>query len=139
MKILKVTNTNNSIEDPEASSPYHDHTTEVLIVDDDPNVADVLQQLLEDEGFVVEYEGDGRAALLHIERRQPDVVLADMMMPRLDGVGLLREINSRWAMQINVILMSASETPVGLGVPFLQKPFDLDDVITTILNYPGYA
>lgn len=115
------------------------HTTQVLIVDDDPNVADVLQQLLEDEGFLVECEEDGRAALVHIERKQPDVVLADMKMPCLDGMGLLREIHSRWHDDINVILMSASETPIGLSVPFLQKPFDLDDVIATINNYPRYA
>ena len=107
-------------------------------MDDDPRVADVLQQLLEDEGFVVAHEDDGCNALIHIERKKPDVVLADMKMPRLGGVGLLREINSRWE-GIDVILMSASESPIGLTVPFLQKPFDLDDVISTICNYPGYA
>lgn len=107
-------------------------------MDDDPRVADVLQQLLEDEGFVVAHEDDGCSALIHIERKKPDVVLADMKMPRLGGEGLLREINSRWE-GIDVILMSASESPIGLTVPFLQKPFDLDDVIETICNYPGYA
>ena len=115
------------------------HIPGVLIVDDDPNVADVLQQLLEDEGFAVNYEGDGRAALRQIERKRPDVVLADMKMPRLGGVELLHEIVSRWNGDIDVILMSASETPVGLGVPFLQKPFDLDDVIFTIVNYPEHS
>lgn len=115
---------------------HNDHIPEVLIVDDDPRVADVLQQLLEDEGFLVDYEGDGCAALTHIERKQPDVVLADMKMPRLGGAGLLREINLRWSGEIDVILMSASESPIGLTVPFLRKPFDLDDVISTICNYP---
>ena len=95
------------------------HIPEVLIVDDDPNVADVLQQLLEDEGFAVNYE--------------------DMKMPRLGGVELLHEIVSRWNGDIDVSLMRASETPVGLGVPFLQKPFDLDDVIFTIVNYPEHS
>ncbi len=107
-------------------------------MDDDPRVADVLQQLLEDEGFVVAHEGDGCSALIHIERSQPDVVLADMKMPRLGGVGLLREINIRWE-QIDVILMSASESPAGLNVPFLRKPFDLDDVLSAICNYPNHA
>lgn len=99
----------------------------------------MLEQLLEDEGFIVSREGDGYSALTHIQRKKPDVVLADMRMPRLDGVGLLREIHSRWNDQIDVILMSATETPRGLNVPFLQKPFDLDDVITTICNYPNSA
>lgn len=124
-----------STKDSTACTRFQDHPPEVLIVDDDPCIAELLQQLLEDEGFVVAMEGDGRSALSHIERKQPDVVLADMRMPRLGGVGLLREINLRWN-GIDVILMSATESPRGLSVPFLQKPFDLDDVLTTICNYP---
>jgi len=106
---------------------------EILIVDDDPQIAEVLQQLLEDEGFVVAKEGDGRSALSRIEQNPPDVVLADMRMPRLGGVGLMREINMRFR-GIEVILMSATESPRGLSVPFLQKPFDLDEVVTTICS-----
>lgn len=136
---MKVQRNREIDREPFSETLHLEHPPEVLIVDDDPNVADVLQQLLEDEGFVVEYEGDGKAALIHIERKKPDVVLADMVMPRLDGVSLLQEIQARWNGKIDVILMSASETPIGLGVPFLQKPFDLDDVISTIVNYPGYA
>lgn len=113
-----------------------DPTKEVLIVDDDARVADVLRQLLEEEGFLVAQEGDGCAALMYIERQQPDVVLADMCMPRLGGLGLFHEIQRRWQ-DIDVILMSASESPTGLMVPFLKKPFDLEIVLNTIRNYPG--
>lgn len=108
----------------------------VLIVDDDPRVADVLQEILEEEGFSVSYECDGRSALDSIEKQQPDVVLADMRMPVMDGVTLLREITVRWC-HINVIMMSATESPAGLAVPFIQKPFDLDDVITMIHSRNG--
>lgn len=103
----------------------------VLIVDDDPRVADVLQELLEDEGFSVSYEGNGRQALHSIERSRPDVVLADMRMPVMDGITLLNEIIKRWN-DIDVIMMSATETPRDLPVPFIQKPFDLDEVISVI-------
>lgn len=103
----------------------------VLIVDDDPRVADVLQEFLEDEGFTVTYEINGKKALNAIERDPPDLVLADMRMPVMDGITLLREITNRWG-DIDVIMMSATESPHGLEVPFIQKPFDLDDVITTI-------
>lgn len=105
----------------------------VLIVDDDPRVADVLQELLEDEGFLVSYEGNGRKALHSIEQCQPDVVLADMRMPVMDGITLMHEITNRWN-GIDVIMMSATESPQGLPVPFIQKPFDLDEVITTICD-----
>lgn len=103
----------------------------VLIVDDDPRVADVLQEFLEDEGFSVSYEMNGRTALNAIERNQPDLVLADMRMPVMDGMTLLKEIRHRWD-DIDVIMMSATESPNGLRVPFIQKPFDLDEVITAI-------
>lgn len=116
----------------------HSRDTEaaVLIVDDDPRVGDVLQELLEDEGFVVSWEANGRKALDAIELNRPDVVLADMRMPVMDGVTLLHAICDRWA-GINVIMMSATESPAGLPVPFIQKPFDLDDVITTIYSCNG--
>lgn len=103
----------------------------VLIVDDDPRVADVLQELLEDEGFSVSYEGNGRKALHSIERNRPDVVLADIRMPVMDGITLLNEIIKRWN-DVDVIMMSATETPRDLPVPFIQKPFDLDEVISII-------
>lgn len=105
----------------------------VLIVDDDPNVTDVLQEFLEDEGFTVFCEENGCKALESIEQNRPDLVLADMRMPVMDGITLLREISVRWT-DVDVIMMSATESPAGLPVPFIQKPFDLDDVISTICD-----
>lgn len=108
----------------------------VLVVDDDPKVGEVLVELLSSEGFEVAYEVNGRKALNHIEQDRPNVVLADMKMPVMDGVTLLKEITHRWD-DIEVIMMSATESPSDLPVPFIQKPFDLDDVITTICHCQG--
>lgn len=113
-----------------------DHEPAVLIVDDDPRVGDVLQEFLKDEGFAVSYEENGRSALNAIERNPPDLVLADMRMPIMDGITLLHEISNRWG-NIDVIMMSATESPRGLSVPFLQKPFDLDEVISAICQCDG--
>jgi CheY-like chemotaxis protein len=135
---LKSQHTISRTNNPANRSKDQDHTLEVLIVDDDPQIAEVLQQLLEDEGYVVAKEPDGRSALSRIERNPPDVVLADMRMPRLGGVGLLREINLRFN-SIEVILMSATESPRGLSVPFLQKPFDFEEVLNAICNYQRQA
>lgn len=110
---------------------YPDHLPVVLVVDDDPRVGDVLQEFLASEGFTVSYASDGWAALRQIALDPPNVVLADMKMPLMDGVTLLKEIRHRWR-EIDVIMMSASESPIGLRAPFLQKPFDLDDVLETI-------
>lgn len=123
-------NTHNRVAPTNGARP--DNTDQaVLIVDDDPRIVDVLQAFLEDEGFEVYYECDGRSALYCIERNRPSVVLTDMRMPIMDGVTLLHEIHNRWS-DIDVIMMSATESPVGLQVPFIQKPFDLDDVISRI-------
>lgn len=123
---------NNEENDPRGSCQHRENgEAAVLIVDDDPRVGDVLQEVLKDEGFSVSYEDNGRNALHAIEREQPDLVLADMRMPVMDGITLMREISNRWN-NIEVIMMSATESPSGLEVPFIQKPFDLDEVITAI-------
>lgn len=105
----------------------------ILIVDDDPRVVSLLREFLEEEGFSVSYAGNGQNALYAIERNPPDVVLADIRMPVMDGMTLLREITNRWD-EIDVIMMSATESPAGLDVPFIQKPFDLNEVYTTICS-----
>lgn len=112
---------------------YPEMTPAVLVVDDDPKVGEVLVEFLSGEGFDVSYEMNGRKALNHIEHDRPNVVLADMRMPVMDGVTLLKEITHRWD-DIEVIMMSATESPAGLPVPFIQKPFDLNDVISTICH-----
>jgi PAS domain S-box-containing protein len=65
----------------------------LLIVDDDPNVADMIRQLLEDGQYHIEVAEDGLRALEMIEASPPDVVLLDLMLPRLDGFGFLERLN----------------------------------------------
>lgn len=107
------------------------YCTSVLVVDNDPQVAQLLEELLLEEGYCVESESDGESAIRTIERVKPDVVLADYMIPRLNGLVLLEEIHARWH-EINVILMSASAQPSEIPGLFIQKPFDLDVVVETI-------
>lgn len=119
------------LKGPRTKNQVDDDMPEVLVVDDDPQIAEVLEQLLREEGFRVAREADGLSALERIENARPKIVLADIRMPRLDGVSLLNEISKRWD-DVDVILMSATETPRGLSVPFLQKPFDFDALISTL-------
>ncbi len=64
----------------------------LLIADDDPLVPDLIRQLLEDQGCEIEAAGDGRAALAMLARRRPDVLLLDLLMPNLDGFGVLEQL-----------------------------------------------
>src|SRR5712691_10161513 len=61
----------------------------LLVVDDDPQVVDLVHQLLADQPYEIEAAVDGQVALEAIARRQPDVILLDLLMPRLDGFGVL--------------------------------------------------
>ena len=103
----------------------------VLVVDDDPFVADVLVSLFQDEGYAVTTANNGMSALHQIEQNPPDLVVADIKMPRMDGITLAQRIAARWD-SIHVILMSAADRPTSIDVPFIQKPFDLDDVLRAI-------
>ena len=106
-------------------------TTAVLVVDDERYIVDLLSDLLEDEGYQVDRAYDGVAALEQIGRHQPDLVVADVMMPRLDGLSLADEINAR-GLGIPIILMSAAVTPRTDHVAFIPKPFDIDAMLGLI-------
>ncbi len=103
----------------------------VLIVDDEPDVRRILVDVFRDEGYQAIAAEDGSRALELAAIRRPDIVLSDVAMPRLDGVTLARHL-ARWKPPIPVVLMSAVRTR-GIGtLPFIAKPFDLDDMLTLI-------
>jgi DNA-binding response OmpR family regulator len=110
----------------------------VLIVEDDADVADSLASLLDAELFDVEVAADGIAALDLARRRRPAVVLLDVMLPRLDGVGVAAELRRVPGLaDVPLILASAGrqldETARQMATPyFLRKPFHLDELLTLI-------
>jgi threonine synthase len=83
----------------------------VGIIDDDPNAVRLLKRILQARGQYLLYEaGDGREGLEMIRRERPDVVLVDLMMPGLDGFGLLEIMKQEDALKdIPVIVISAKE------------------------------
>jgi CheY-like chemotaxis protein len=64
----------------------------LLIVDDDPQVVDLMRQFLEDEDYDIEAAMDGQEALEAIARQRPDVIFLDLLMPRLDGFGVIEQL-----------------------------------------------
>ena len=64
----------------------------LLIVDDDPLVVDLMRQFLEDEDYDIEAAMDGQEALEAIARQRPDVIFLDLLMPRLDGFGVIEQL-----------------------------------------------
>lgn len=108
----------------------------VLVVDDDPAIREMLYDVLTDEGHRVVMACDGVEALEVLEREDYFLVLLDLMMPRLDGPGVIRELEQRPAMRAknSVVVMSAAERLFALSsilgsdivLDQIAKPFELD-------------
>ena len=94
----------------------------VLVVDDEPAIREVIATLLEDEGYLVRHAKDGQEALETINGNQIDLIVSDVVMPRLDGASLVRKLRGRGHV-MPVVLMSAVYADVDLpGVRFVPSP-----------------
>jgi signal transduction histidine kinase/DNA-binding response OmpR family regulator len=67
-------------------------TSRLLVVDDDPHVVDLVRQLLEDQPYEIGAAADGQEALEAVTRRRPDVILLDLLMPRMDGFAVIEQL-----------------------------------------------
>ncbi len=104
----------------------------VLIAEDEPQIRDVLAELLLMEGYRVRCAEDGQAALDLFAQETPAVVVSNITMPRLDGISLVHRIREG-GHDVPVILVSSNDTTVDLpGVLLIAKPFDIDDIVGAV-------
>jgi len=110
----------------------------ILIVDDDLAVSRVLSAMLKQAGMEVFSAHSGRSALEQLQREPVDVLLTDLKMPDLDGLGLLKSVRSEWP-DIPVIMLTAHATiatavlAMKLGaLDFLTKPSDREEVLSAV-------
>ena len=104
----------------------------VLLVDDDTNALDALKELVGQEGYRVRTATDGSDALQSALDDPPDVVISDCMMPRMDGLSLMREMKrSSKLASVPLVLVSALVTlpPDADVVGFLRKPFAVSQLL----------
>jgi DNA-binding response OmpR family regulator len=109
--------------------------TKILVADDEPMLLQIIVEALTDEGYDVIAARDGQEAVDLTVRENPDLLILDVMMPRLDGreaIRVLRQHNP--PPQIPMVLMSAgvSASRVAHDITFLPKPFDLDRLLTLV-------
>ena len=100
----------------------------ILIVDDDPNLLVLLAEQLRDDGFDVATARDGIEALRRLESGWPDLLIIDMMMPRMDGLTLAREIKGRADLPIIVLSAidagdSKADTLEEVAEDYVTKPY----------------
>lgn len=106
----------------------------VLVVEDEESFVEALTSGLKHEGFVVEVAHDGEEALELFDAGEPDVVLLDIMLPKISGIDVCREIRARSQVPIIMVTARAAEidTVVGLEVgadDYVSKPFRLRELV----------
>ena len=111
-------------------------TKSILIVDDDQGIQGILRRILEGEGYNVETAENGLVALEKLERSKVDLILLDLMMPRMDGYAFVAEFQRRgWQASMPFIILSANIAAQveHLGAQsFLTKPFDIEVLLQTV-------
>jgi DNA-binding response OmpR family regulator len=115
-------------------------TASVLIVDDEPNILLSLQFLMKKTGYEVRTAKDGEEALAELARAAPDLVLLDVMMPKIDGFSICQQIraNPAWS-DVRIIMLTARgrdierEKGLTLGADdYITKPFSTKDAIARV-------
>jgi two-component system KDP operon response regulator KdpE len=112
--------------------------TRVLIVEDDPNIVDLMRSNLAVRGFDTLVSFDGSKALSLLETEQPDMVLLDLSLPEADGFELCRQIREQSNVAIIVVSARGGErdkvTALNMGADdYMTKPFGIEELLARIL------
>jgi DNA-binding response OmpR family regulator len=109
----------------------------ILVVEDDPDTAEMLRIIIGAEGFAVIVARDGEVALAELARHPPDLILLDLMLPRVDGVEVCRR--ARQATTVPIIMLTARTSTAdkvrGLTVgadDYVEKPFEPGELLARI-------
>ena len=112
--------------------------TQILVVDDDPELRDLLREYLTSQGFAVSVLHDGDGLQARLERERPALIVLDLMMPKVDGLTALRNLRAKND-DIPVILLTARsdeiDTLIGLSVgadDYLTKPFSPRELMARV-------
>jgi DNA-binding response OmpR family regulator len=109
----------------------------VLLAEDDERQAEVLRRYLEAEGYVTAVVHDGQAALEHARRRPPDLLVLDVMMPRLDGLDVCRILRQESDVLVLMLTARTGEEDLLLGLDlgaddYLTKPYSPRELIARV-------
>ncbi len=110
----------------------------VLLVDDEPAILQLARMYLEREGFLVEEACDGEAAFAVVDRRRPDLLVLDVMLPKVDGFEVCKRLRSA-GQQLPILMLTARDEDIDkiLGLElgaddYLTKPFNPRELVARI-------
>ncbi len=109
----------------------------IMVVDDDPNIGQLIQLYLEKEGFITEYYMDGISGLEGFRKNPPHLIILDIMLPKMDGWDVCKNI--RRTSQIPIIMLTAKgetfDKVLGLELgadDYIVKPFDPKELVARV-------
>lgn len=109
----------------------------VLVVDDEQNIVNIIAFNLKKEGYEVLTAGDGEEAVEIVEKHQPDLILLDIMMPKMDGYEACRKIREKYNIPIIMLTARAEELDKVLGLEmgaddYVTKPFGTRELVARV-------
>lgn len=109
----------------------------ILVVDDDPTISEVVARYLEREGYDVEVASDGEEALARGQSSHPDLVVLDLMIPKVDGLEVFRLLRATESVPIIMLTAKGEETDklVGLSLgadDYITKPFSPRELVARV-------
>jgi len=117
----------------------------ILIVEDEPNIVTSLEFLMKREGFEVEVAADGEAALKAVADRAPDLVLLDIMLPKVNRLEVCQKLRAdpRWR-GVKIVMLTAKgrETEITKGLAlgadlYVTKPFSTKELVAQVKQLLG--
>lgn len=110
----------------------------ILVLDDDPNISEILQEILEEKGYYVIRSEDPLAALERLKVERFDLVLSDLKMPEMDGLEFLYEVKKLCpTLPVILVTVLADVSKAVLAIQsgafsYITKPFDIEKIYHTV-------
>ena len=113
--------------------------TEIMVAEDDPKLAEVLRRYLEREGYRVVLVPDGRQAIDRARQRPPDLIILDLMLPRVDGWDVCRVLKRESEVPILMLTARSTQDDIVLGLDlgaddYVTKPFGPPELMARVRN-----
>lgn len=121
--------------DTEEIGPAAKPGLRVLVADDDPAIRMLVARVLVRQGYEVLTATDGADAITQLDQSRFDLLVLDLMMPRVDGIGVIAHLQKRGATTPPILVMTAAVPDILRRLPheriakIVTKPFDLDDLV----------
>jgi YesN/AraC family two-component response regulator len=116
---------------------------DILVVDDEEMMRELLEDVLQMEGYSVETAADGQAALARVKELRPLLVISDIKMPRMNGFELLKSVKERYP-QMRVIMMTGYSDDFTVkdalrlnADEYIIKPFNTQDITSVVKSVLG--